>query len=57
MADTEEFLAAMLPLLTAGDRAIHDGDAGPRKALWSRQDPATLFGAAVMTTGGRPAGR
>ncbi len=51
MADTEEFLASMLPRLTAADRAIHDGDAGPRKALWSRQDPVTLFGAAMMTTG------
>jgi ketosteroid isomerase-like protein len=51
VADTEEFLASMLPRLTAADRAIHDGDAGPRKALWSRQDPVTLFGAAMMTTG------
>ena len=51
VADTEEFLASMLPRMTAADAAIHAGDAGPRKALWSRQTPLTLFGAAMMTTG------
>jgi ketosteroid isomerase-like protein len=25
--------------------ALENGDAGPRKALWSHQDPVTLFGA------------
>ena len=51
MTETEEFLASMLPRLRAADTALHDGDAGPRKALWSTTDPVTLFGAAVMTTG------
>ena len=51
MTETEEFLASMLPRLTAADTALHDGDAGPRKALWSTQDPVTLFGAAMMATG------
>jgi ketosteroid isomerase-like protein len=49
--ETEEFLASMLPRLTAADTALHNGDAGPRKALWSTTDPVTLFGAALMTTG------
>ena len=51
MSDTEEFLAAMLPRLTAADTALHNGDATPRKALWSTTDPLTLFGAVMMTTG------
>ena len=25
--------------------AIHDGDAGPRRAIWSRNDPVTILGA------------
>ena len=51
MGETEEFLASVLPRLTAADTAIHDGDAAPRKALWSRHDPVTLYGAAMMATG------
>lgn len=51
MADVEEFLATVLPPLTAADTAMHDGDAGPRIALWSRNDPVTLFGALQIKTG------
>jgi hypothetical protein len=51
VTETEEFLASVLPRLRAADTALHDGDAGPRKALWSRTDPVTLFGAVLMTTG------
>jgi ketosteroid isomerase-like protein len=51
VSETEEFLASMLPRLTAADTALHNGDAAPRKALWSTKDPVTLFGAAMMTTG------
>jgi ketosteroid isomerase-like protein len=53
MADVDDFLAAVLPRLTAADTAIHNGDAGPRIALWSRKDPVTLFGALQTTTGWR----
>jgi ketosteroid isomerase-like protein len=51
MADVDEFLASVLPPLTAADTAIHNGDAGPRIALWSRNDPVTLFGALQIKTG------
>ena len=51
MSETEEFLASVLPRLTAADTALHNGNAAPRKALWSTTDPVTLFGAAMMTTG------
>jgi ketosteroid isomerase-like protein len=53
MADVDEFLAAVLPRLTAADAAIHNGDAGPRIALWSRKDPVTLFGALQIRSGWR----
>jgi ketosteroid isomerase-like protein len=51
VSETEEFLASVLPRLTAADTALHNGDAAPRKAMWSRADPVTLFGAALMATG------
>jgi ketosteroid isomerase-like protein len=53
MADMDEFLAAVLPPLTAADTAIHNGDAGPRIALSSRKDPLTLFGALQTKSGWR----
>ena len=51
MSETEKFLAATMPRLTEAEIAIHNGDAGPRIAMWSRNEPATLFGAAVTRTG------
>ena len=53
MADVDDFLASVLPPLTAADTAIHNGNAGPRSALWSRKDPVTLFGALQIKTGWR----
>jgi ketosteroid isomerase-like protein len=50
--ETDDFLAEMLPLQVAAERAMHQGDAEPRMALWSRNDPVTLFGAAVMVKSG-----
>ncbi|KRE71759.1 YybH family protein [Arthrobacter sp. Soil762] len=49
--DAEAFLAAVMPVLTEADTALHNGDAEPRKALWSRTAPVTLFGAARTTIG------
>ena len=51
MCETEEFLAATMPRLTEAESAIHNGDASPRIAMWSRNEPVTLFGAAVTRTG------
>ena len=51
MSETDAFLASVLPRLTEADLAIHNGDAGPRKAMWSHQDPVTLFGAARNASG------
>jgi ketosteroid isomerase-like protein len=47
MTELEMFLDQMLPSQIAAERAIHDGDVEPRLALWSRDDPVSLFGAVV----------
>jgi ketosteroid isomerase-like protein len=41
----DEFLAEMMPKQVAAETAIHNGDVEPRLALWSRNDPITVFGA------------
>ena len=51
MKDLDAFLDAILPRLEMADTALHNGDARARAALWSHDDPVTLFGAAVTTTG------
>jgi ketosteroid isomerase-like protein len=51
MNETEAFLASVLPRLTEADLALHNGDAGSRKAMWSHHDPVTLFGAVRSGSG------
>jgi ketosteroid isomerase-like protein len=51
MNDLDTFLDAIVPSMEAADTALHNGDASARAALWSHDDPVTLFGAAVTTTG------
>ncbi len=43
--ETWAFLDDLWPRQLAAERAIHDGDAAPRKQLWSHEDPLTLLGA------------
>ena len=49
--ETELFLAEMLPKQRAAEQAIHNGDAEPRIALWSRMDPVTVLGAKRSASG------
>jgi ketosteroid isomerase-like protein len=51
MADAQNFLSETLPQLTKAEIALHNGDSGPRIAMWSRTEPLTLFGAAVSARG------
>lgn len=51
IAGVEHFLASAMPQLTQADRALHNGDAAPRVALWSKKDPVTVFGAVVTKVG------
>ena len=50
-APVEDFLEDMLPRQLAAERAIHNGDVQPRLALWSRDEPVTLFGAKLSGSG------
>jgi ketosteroid isomerase-like protein len=49
--ELERFLAEILPMQRAAEKAIHDGDVEPRLALWSHTDPVTLFGASLTGSG------
>lgn len=51
MSEVDDFLEDILPRLREAEIALHNGDAGPRSALWSHDDPVTLFGAEVNRTG------
>ena len=51
MAEVDEFLDSVLPTVHEMDKAFHNGDAGPRLANWSHNDPVTLFGAVQMKIG------
>ena len=47
MSRTQQFLDEMMPRLQEAETALHNGDAGPRFAMWSHTDPVTVFGAAM----------
>jgi ketosteroid isomerase-like protein len=45
MSERDDFLAWVDSELKNAEIAIHAGDAGPRRSIWARQDPVTVFGA------------
>jgi ketosteroid isomerase-like protein len=45
MAEVDDFLEAVLPTLREVETALHSGDAKPRFATWSHDNPVTVFGA------------
>ena len=45
MTDREDFLGWVKTALYEAERALHDGDAAPRRALWSRVEPVSVLGA------------
>jgi len=49
--DNAELVGGLVARMKAADDALHSGDAGPRKALWSTKEPVSVFGAAVSATG------
>ena len=51
MDGNQEFAGQVAPLLEAELNAAHRGDIGPRLALWTRNDPVTLFGAWLSARG------
>ena len=45
MAGREEFLVWVETTLYDAELALHNGDAGPRRAIWSRNEPVSVLGA------------
>ena len=45
MSDTQQFLDEMMPRIHEAETALHNGDPGPRRALWSRSEPVSVLGA------------
>ncbi len=45
MSEREDFLAWVKTALYEAELALHNGDAAPRRALWSRNDPVSVLGA------------
>jgi hypothetical protein len=51
MDEVGAFLDRVIPMLREDVMALKNGDSGPRKALWSHDDPLTLFGAEASARG------
>ena len=45
MAGRDEFLVWVETTLYEAELALHNGDAAPRRALWSRNEPVSVLGA------------
>jgi ketosteroid isomerase-like protein len=45
MSDLDDFLTPTLARQLEAERTFINGDPGPRLAMWSTQDPVTVFGA------------
>jgi ketosteroid isomerase-like protein len=45
MTERDEFLAWFTTTLHRAELALHNGDAAPRRALWSRSEPVSVLGA------------
>jgi ketosteroid isomerase-like protein len=45
MTNGDDFLRWVNTALYEAELALHNGDAGPRRALWSRTEPVSVLGA------------
>lgn len=45
MSQHEDFMTWVPTVLRTAEVAVHNGDASPRRAIWSRNDPVTVLGA------------
>ncbi|WP_347108582.1 nuclear transport factor 2 family protein [Paenarthrobacter sp. S56] len=45
MSDHDDFLAWVKADLRHAELELHNGDASPRRALWSRKEPVSVMGA------------
>lgn len=45
MTERDEFMAWVRSVLRDAEVAVHNGDSGPRRAIWSRNEPVSVLGA------------
>jgi ketosteroid isomerase-like protein len=45
MSERDDFMAWVHGQLKDAETALHNGDATPRRLIWSRNEPVTVFGA------------
>ncbi len=45
MSERDDFLGWVNSRLKDAEKAVHDGDAGLRREIWSRDEPVTVLGA------------
>jgi len=45
MSDRDDFVQWVETRLIPAERALHDGDAAPRFAIWTESEPVTVLGA------------
>ena len=45
MTDRDDFQVWLKTALYEAELALHNGDAAPRRALWSRNEPVSVLGA------------
>ena len=45
MTEREEFVTWLQSVLRDAEVALHNGDAGPRRTIWSRSEPVSVLGA------------
>ena len=53
MTDRDDFLAWVETTLYEAELALHNGDAAPRRAVWSRDEPVSVLGAWRNARGSR----
>ena len=51
MSERDDFLAWVSSPLKEAEIAVHNGDATARRAIWSRREPVTVFGARKSAVG------
>ena len=51
MSDLDDFLAWTQSRLRDAETALHNGDPGPRLAIWSMREPVSVLGAARSAVG------
>ena len=45
VTERDEFITWVQSVLRDAEIAVHNGDTGPRRAIWSQNDPVTVLGA------------